>query len=167
MIKTMEPWLLPQLRRMAITHPERLDAVLQEVIDNHPELFEELAIIALDSGDLTPGQAAEVLATDPQKVEELLKQYRQKAAESVGVLIGKDIQGVARVPGKHVTVWEIVRAYRKMGSVAALRAMLPGLSEDEVRAALAYAGENPDEIGAQIREYEALVERTRAAYPFK
>jgi uncharacterized protein (DUF433 family) len=68
--------------------------------------------------------------------------------------IHKDERGVARIRATQVAVWEVVRTFRTLGSVEELKAKFVVLTEGELRAALAYAGQNPDEISAQINRYE-------------
>ena len=107
------------------------------------------------------------MRTDMAVVEDRLEVFIDSNAEEKQCqVIEHDDHDVAKIVGKHVTVWEIVREYRRAGSVDAMRGAFPGLSEGELRAALLYAGRNPDEIGAQIKAYDEIVERSKAAYPF-
>jgi uncharacterized protein (DUF433 family) len=80
--------------------------------------------------------------------------------------VKKDVGGVARLVSSPVAIWEVVREYRRLGAVDQVLEYMPMLSELDVRAALSYAGRNPDEIGRDIKRYEEHLERTRAAYPF-
>ena len=167
MTTTLGHWILPQLERLARSHPEKLDDLLESIRDSRPDLFDELHLMAIEHGQLSRAEVAEMLGADSSVVETRLKVYREAmtfATESQ--VIQKDRHGVARIADKHITVWEVVREYRRTDEVEAMGATFPGLSEGEIRAALIYAGRNPDEIGAQIRAYEELLERNKAAYPF-
>lgn len=160
-------WLLPQLERMAKTSPDRIEEILGAMRHSCPELFAELHLMAVEHGELSRDEAAERLESNRAAVEMRLEDYRQAMeCASQQSVIEFDRNGVARILEKHVTVWEIVREYRRTDSVDAMRGTFPGLSEGELRAALIYAGRNPNEIGSQIRAYEAVVERNKAAYPF-
>lgn len=163
----MGHWIIPQLERMAKSHPERIDDLIESLRYLRPDIFDELHLMAVEHGQLSPEDAAERLNADTAVVQTRLEVYRDAmtfATESQ--VIEKDRQGVAKIADKHVTVWEIVREYRRTDSVEAMRGAFPGLSEGELRAALIYAGRNPDEVGSQIRAYDELLERSKAAYPF-
>jgi len=162
-----EPWLIPQIQRLAHTNPDQFRELVQTLQSHAPDVYETLAIMAVEHGELTPSECAVCLCTDERAVDFRLEVYRKDAAESEDtVLIQSDAGGVARLAASQVTVWEVVREYRKAGSVENLKSAFPGLSESELRAALFYAGRNPDEIGAKIREYEEFIQRTKTAYPF-
>jgi len=162
-----ESWLIEQIVRLAHSNPERFRQLVDVVQSEAPEIYEELAIMAVEHGQMTPSECAVCLATDEQSVDFRLEVYRRDASESIDtVLIQSDPAGVARLAASQVTVWEVVREYRKVGSVANLKTAFPGLTESELRAALVYAGRNPDEIGAKIKQYEEFIQRTKTAYPF-
>jgi uncharacterized protein (DUF433 family) len=161
-----EHWLVPEIERLARSGPERIEAVLQALRSAAPEVHCELVLMALDSGNMSTVEAACRLATDEVTVALRLEAFRQSQSESNGRTIVHDKTGVARVADKHVAVWEIVREFRRAGSVQSMRASFPSLTELELRTALAYAGRNPDEIAGRIAEYESLQERSRSLYPF-
>lgn len=167
MTTTLGHWIIPQLERLAKSHPERIDDLIESLRHLRPDIFDELHLMAVEHGQLSHEDAAARLHADIAVVETRLETYRRAmtfATESQ--VIEKDRHDVAKIVNKHVTVWEIVREYRRTDSVEAMRGAFPGLSEGELRAALIYAGRNPDEIGAQIRAYEEVLERSKAAYPF-
>lgn len=167
MTTTLGHWALPTLERLARSHPERIDEFLEAVRASRPDLFDELHLMAVEHGNLSREEAAVRLHAEPSAVETRLQVYREALTfESESQVIERDRQGVARISGKHVTVWEIVREYRRTDEVDAMGSTFPGLTEGDIRAALIYAGRHPDEIGAQIRKYEEMVERNKAAYPF-
>lgn len=161
------PWTFPQLERMALLRPHRMDELLARLMQVEPGLARELAAMAVEEGVLSLDAAAQSLNLSAEEfaadVEAMRTQMEREAGEA---LIVRDQKGVARLTSQHVAVWELVMEYRRAGSVEMVRSVFPSLSETEVRAALSYAGRNPDEIGAQIRTYEEHVERARAAYPF-
>lgn len=159
-------WIVDQLRRMAKTQPERFEGLVLALRQTMPAEYEELALMALDEGSLTNTTCAAVLCIGEDELDVRLEGFRNNNEDLPDGLIEVDSHGVARVVETQVSVWEIVRVFRRAGSVAALKETYNALSERELRAALAYAGNNPDEIGENIRQYEAVVQRTREAYPF-
>lgn len=160
-------WALPQLERLEQSSPERFEDILATLREVRPDLFGELTLMAAEHGDISHEEAADLLGSPSAEVEALLTDYREVMTEvTQRQLIELDHHGVARIVGRHVTVWEVVREYRRVDSVDGMHSTFPGLSELELRAALIYAGRNPDEIGSQIRAYEEIVERSKAAYPY-
>lgn len=161
-----DPWLIAQLGRLAKTNPERFDTFLKRVQANQPDIYEELALMAVENGDLSPENCAICLETDEQNVNVRLEIYRQvEGNETKGIVIETDEHGVARLSDTGVKVWEIVHMYRKLGSIEALKESYLSLTDGELRAALRYADRNAEEVEARIAEYEKVVERTKAAYP--
>ncbi|MBL8065575.1 MAG: DUF433 domain-containing protein [Chthonomonadaceae bacterium] len=160
-------WLVPQLEKLSKSRPDRIDDILAVLKRERPEIFEEIVLIAIDHGHISRLQAAELLGAELQGVEFRLQVFRDAyEADAESQVIELNRQGVAHIAGKHVTVWEIVREYRQAGSVDEIRGAFPALTEGELRAALAFAGRNPDEIGSQILAYEEFVKRSHEAYPF-
>jgi uncharacterized protein (DUF433 family) len=167
MTASLGHWLIPQLERLGKTDSRRIEELLDVVRAYRPDLLDELALMAVEHGQLTHEEAAEILGSDTVVVAIRLQTLRDAFDEAVqGQTIVKDKNGVAKIDGKPVSVWEVVREYRRTDSVDAMKGALGSLTESEIRAALVYAGRNPDEIGAQIRAYEEVVERSKAAYPF-
>lgn len=167
MTTTLGHWALPTLERLGRNHPEKIDELLEAVRSARPDLFDELHLMGVEHGVLSREEAADRLDADPGTVETRLQVYREALTfESESQLIDHDRFGVAHILGKHVKVWEVVREYRRTDGVEAMSPAFPGLSEGELRAALIYAGRHPDEIGGQIRAYEEVQERNKAAYPF-
>ncbi len=163
----IEPWLISQIGQLAKSNPERFRQLIEVIQAHSPEIYEELAIMAVEHGQMTASECAVCLETDEKAVDFRLEVYRRDASENIDtVLIHSDLGGVARLAASQVTVWEVVREYRKVGSVESLKTAFPGLTESELRAALVYAGRNPDEIGAKIKQYEEFIQRTKTAYPF-
>lgn len=167
MSETTDPWLIPQLTRLAKANPERYETFWRRVQQNQPDIFEELALMAVDRGDLTAETCAVCLETDVSSVAVRLEIYRQvEGNETTGVMIETDEHGVARLGDTGIKVWEIVHKYRELGSIEALKESYLALTDAELRAALRYSDRNAEEIEARISEYEKIVERTKAAYPF-
>ena len=163
-----DAWLIPQLKRLAKTNPERFETFARRIQSNQPDIYEELSLMAVENGDITPEDCAHCLATDVPSVAVRLEIYRSVEGEEIhGVLIETDENGVASLSETGVKVWEIVHKYRVLGSIEALRESYLALTEGELRAALRYADRNPEEIEARISEYERILERTKAAYPFR
>jgi uncharacterized protein (DUF433 family) len=75
---------------------------------------------------------------------------------------------VARVGGTGLDVWEIVGAYRAVADDwQQLQADYPWLSEQQLRAALAYAAAYPQEIAERLqREAHSTPETVWSTYPF-
>jgi uncharacterized protein (DUF433 family) len=166
MPQTLPDWIFPQLERLATERPERLAQVLEVLLREIPELSGELAAMAVEEKMITPEAAAEFLGVSAKEMANRVKEIQQVLeAETGHARIARDATGVARLVGHPVAVWEVVREYRRLGSVEAVKAVMP-LSEVDIRLALNYAGRNPDEIGSQIQSYEEHVERSRAAYQY-
>jgi uncharacterized protein (DUF433 family) len=62
--------------------------------------------------------------------------------------------GRACVAGTRVTVWGLVAYHRRGLGEDAISAAVPGLTRQQLAAALRYANENADEIDRDIRENE-------------
>lgn len=167
MSQSTDPWLVSQLVRLAKANPLRYETFARRLQANQPDLYEELALMAVESGQISEDEAAAFLETDSGNVAVRLDIYRQVGeGETKGILIETDEHGIARLADTGVTVWEIVHKYRALGSIEALKESYPSLTDGELRAALRYADRNAQEIEDHIAEYEKILERTRAAYPF-
>lgn len=167
MSTSSEHWLASQLGRLAKTNPERFESFARRVQASQPDIWEELALMALQNGDLNTEACAICLETDPGSVAVRLEIYRQvEDNETAGVVIETDEHGVARLSEAGVNVWEIVYKHRDLGSIEALKEAYLALTDGELRAALGYADRHPDEIDARIAEYEKIIGRKKAAYPF-
>ncbi len=163
----MGHWIIPQLERMAKSEPHRFEELVLAIGSARPDIFDELHLMAVEHGQLSETEVAERLNSELAVVKVRLDSYREASTFAIeSQVIEKDRNDVARIIGKQIAVWEIVREYRKRDSVDAMRGAFPLLSEGEMRAALIYAGRNPDEIGSQIRAFEEILERNKAAYPY-
>lgn len=86
-----------------------------------------------------------------------------------GIVFADETSGrVARVAGTGLGVWEIVSQYRADGEHwEHLKAGFHWLSEQQLRAALAYAEAYPEEIDDAMREDASWTpEKTWTTYPF-
>lgn len=159
-------WPLDQLARLAKHNPERVESVLLKVLHSDPELMIDLVIGAVDQEMLTIQQASEWTGLEHYEVERRLYDFRHAVAFAEVTIEREPRAGIARLAGVNVAVWEIVREYRKVGSVEALRHSFPDLSRKDLAVALRFAEANPAEIQNQIEQYEAVVNRRKTEYPF-
>jgi uncharacterized protein (DUF433 family) len=68
----------------------------------------------------------------------------------------------AALSASGLDVWEVIETLRNAGNHVDRTARYHGISEEQVRAALAYERAHPDEIAARIRAERALAEREHA-----
>jgi hypothetical protein len=78
---------------------------------------------------------------------------------------GDDASRRAWVVGSGLDVWEIVHMLEDFGSTRKLLAQTH-LTERQVRLALAYCDEYPEEIGEAIEENRRSLDELKALYPF-
>ena len=161
-----EPWQLKQLQRLAKSDPERVESLLNIIWNQTPGLYTELAVSAIDQEMLSVEEGAERLELTEHQVETQLREFRQRQTTIEAAVVHDDLRKAACLEDHGIAVWEIIREYRKLGSVESLKAAFPGLSEGELAGALRYAQMHPDEIEAMISDYENVLARRRAEYPF-
>lgn len=166
MWKSLENWQLSQLGRLANVDAERLESLLNTLWEQYPGLFEQLALMALDQKQISIEYCATKLQISESECVERLKQLQRGLVESRDPLIVQEAGQVARVADGSVAVWEIVREYRKIGSLEGLIESFPSLSTGDLGAALKYGQQHPEEIEALIERYETALERRRSAYPY-
>ena len=162
----LEPWQLRQLQRLAALDPERIEAVLNTVWAQYPNLYRETAIAAVDQEELGVHECADRLGIYPDEVEAQVIAFRHNTVAYDRAVVLDECTRVARLLEGQVAVWEVVREYRKLGSVERLKESFPMLPEGELAAALKYAEAHPQEIEALIGEYESVLAKRRAEYPF-
>lgn len=160
----IEDWQLAQLERLSQLDPERVETMLNTLWNSYPGLLEELATLAVDKGQITLEAFAVASGISVEEAETRLHAFRNAGFRLETAVVHS--QNIARLAKGQVAVWEVVREYRKLGSVEMLKTVFPGLSESELASALRYAERNPDEIQAQIDDYERMLARRRAEYPF-
>lgn len=161
-----EPWQLGQLNRLAGIDPERLETILNTLWNSYPGLYAELAILAVDQEQLSVDECAQRLNITSDEVVQKLIQFRRAAPLDLALVPDRNGHCVARIADFGIAVWEVVREFRKLGSVERLKESFPAVPEGQLAAAMRYAQENPDEIDVQIRAYEDMASKLRAEYPF-
>ncbi len=136
-----EDWQLEELGRLAQTNPRRLESVLNNLWVANPGLHEELKARA---------SLANVSSTE-------LPAF---------ALVETGGASCARLSESRIAVWEIIRAYRRAGSIDKLHADFPQVELGELQAALDYGVENKVEVDLLIARYEAMLEQRRSQYPY-
>jgi len=160
----LEEWQLQELQRLAASDPERAETILNTVWQGFEGLLQELTVAAIERGTLSAEEGSERLAIPVADVLERVEAFRGSTRDA-SVVCPVSGRG-ARVAGGQIAVWEIVREYRKLGSAEQLTQAFPALSVVELGAAMVYARSHPEEVEEQIAEYEELLEKKRAVYPF-
>lgn len=152
---------------MARNNPNRIEMVLNALWQAVPGLYEDLAIAAVDQEMLSIEEASTAMGIDECTVETMLREYRQ-SSRRYGAPIVRDLEHgrVAKLAGSQIAIWEVVRAYRKLGSFEAIQDKFPGIDEIELQGALKYAHEHEDEVEKLIRTYDDMRARKQAEYPF-
>lgn len=158
-------WKLTQLQKISEKDPLRVELMLDSLCETHPELLSELAISALEQGQISAQDCARMLKLSLEDVENKLQALRRSSESGRAVVVVSENR-VAKLADGHVCVWEIVRELRRLGSLERVSEYFPALSRCELDAAVAYAEENSEEIEALIHKYELILERRRSEYPF-
>src|SRR5438876_12439919 len=76
---SLEPWQIAQLDRLSTTDHDLVESALNCLWDAQPELLEQIAVGAVDQGDVTIERAAQVLGISAQAVEQKLADFRRQA----------------------------------------------------------------------------------------
>lgn len=162
----VETWQFRQLERLGSADPDRAETILNTVWRSFPGLLGELAIGAVDQEELSVQDCAELLNVAEHEVEERLVAYRRRTERfDFAVVHDRDTQ-IAKLPDGKIAVWEIIREFRKLGSVEKLRQAFPGVSEADLASAFRYAEGHSREIEQLIDDYEERMAKMRAEYPF-
>jgi uncharacterized protein (DUF433 family)/predicted HTH domain antitoxin len=161
---TLDLWQLQQLERLLRSEPDRVERAMQVLWRAEPDLFRDVTIGAVDQDALTLDEAARALGVSQDEAERMLVDFRARQQNTAGVIEHKG--EVAYLAGTHVSVWEIVREYRKADSVEQLYDSFPTLTRGLLMSALRYAERHPEEIDKQIAHYEAHLAKKRSEYPF-
>lgn len=162
----LDHWQLNQLQRLAKQDPERIERILNQVWAEHPGLFEELAIAAVDQEMLPVEQCADLLKTTPEAILERRASMRRAALRVDCAIEFDEATKMARITDSKIAVWEVVRQFRITNSIEAVVEALPSLTEAQVAAAVKYADEHPREIDSLIHAYEVVRGKRKEAYPF-
>jgi len=162
MSKPFAAWQIHELRRLATLDPERAERAMNAVWEADPELYEHLAVMAVDQDLLSMNEGARLLGVDQAALVEHLAHLRRQERGSERMIVMEG--GAARLEESHLAVWEIVREFRRIGSVEGLEDSFPALSRAEIATALKYAQAHPQEIENEIHRYEAAIHRKLAVY---
>lgn len=103
-----------------------------------------------------PAVAAEEL--DDEEREVIYRLLGYEAPDADKPLIAKRagvVGGRAAIAGTRIPVWQIIHAHREGATAADLRRM-HGLSDEQIRQALAYAEAHPEEIERDIFDNEQV-----------
>lgn len=164
---TYEHWQLIQLRRLSNVDPERVETMLNTLWNSYPGLLADLAISAVDQEQLSVDACAKLLNIPTTEVDQRLLEFRTRSVQKdCDWAVVVDEGSCAKLADSRIAVWEIVREYRKLGSVERLTEAFPSLPKSELAAALVYAEQHPGEIESQISRYEEMLQKKRAEYPF-
>jgi hypothetical protein len=159
----LEPWQVAQLERLSTVDRDRVESALNTLWEARPDLLSEITISALDQAQVTLERTSQILDIPESEVASRLAEFRRRALKRSYVVVCDG--SVAKLADGGLPVWEVVRVYRRLGSVEKLREAF-GLSVQTLESALAYADVNAAEINQQIDRYEALLEKRKAEYPF-
>lgn len=159
-------WSTLQLQRMTRFFPERVDEAMHRLFELDPHLRNDLVIGAVDQEMLTVQQAADYTGMSAEEIDTRLVEFRTLMAQRDVRIEKTSEKAVARVVGAGISVWEIERERRRVNSIEALRQSFPALSTLELQMALAYAAEHSEEINGEIEQYEQVLARRQAKYPF-
>lgn len=162
----VDRWQIRQLERLASSDPDRAETVLNTVWRSFPGLFAEVAISAVDQEMLSVESCAKELDITEAEVEARLLAFRHRSARFDTAIVVDPQRNIAKLADGRVAVWEVIREYRRLGSVERLQHAFPSISREDLAAAFRYADANPAEIEALIGEYESVLARKRAEYPF-
>lgn len=162
---TYESWQLRQLQRLAQIDAERVETMMNTLWNSYPGLLADIAIAAVDQEQLSVDACAALLEVSPSEVDNRLIDFRNRASASEQAVVVES-GSCAKLADSHIAVWEIVREFRKLGSVERLTEAFPSLPKTELAAALVYAEQNPGEIETQISRYEEILQKKRSEYPF-
>ncbi|MCG9894989.1 MAG: DUF433 domain-containing protein [Fimbriimonadaceae bacterium] len=147
--------VLQRLPSLIGSRPEVAAELLDFLKRRDPDLHRQAVLHALHLGEIATDDAASALGLDIPAMRSALADLRSSEPPSTEGEIAVDPQGIARIQGTIVAVWELVWRFRQSGTVEALTAAFPALTEAQVRAGLAYAGLHPEEIARQILAYES------------
>jgi uncharacterized protein (DUF433 family) len=163
---TFDDWQLRQLQRLATLEPQRVEALMNYLYGVEPKLLNDLAIAAVEAGDLTLEQGAAVTGMHPEDVADYAQRWTEKSMHPDMLVVFDPEKGTALCAESRIPVWEIVATQRRLGTVAELTERFPSIPASELMAAVDYAARHPEEIEAEIERYESLRRRTSEEYPF-
>lgn len=166
-MQMLETWQITQLERLAKLRPQFAEQALTELWEARPDLFEQITLGAIDQGEVSVERGAELLGVSQEDVLERLATFRNATTVHDCAVVHDSTNGkIARLAESQVAIWEIVREFRKLGSIDALLDHYPSLTRGELETAVRYSQSHPDEIEHQISQYESMLDKKRAEYPF-
>jgi uncharacterized protein (DUF433 family) len=163
--KSISQWALGELCRMAKRDPQRANRIVEALWAAHPRLLNELAISAVDHGEISAEDAAEALGISTEEITSRVESFR-RSERPTAPIVEDDGTGVARLGEGHVPVWEVVREFDKTNSLDEVAKAFPALTGAELAAAIDYGVEHHEQIHNLIEKYESMQDRKRAEYPF-
>lgn len=159
-------WMLQQFVRLTKIQPSRAEDLVARMCEQHPDLYLDLLIGAVDQELLPIEEASELTGLGTEAIESLMVEYRRGIVLNEGFVVCElSHGGTAKIGGHGVAVWEVVREARRTSGVDELTESFPTLTKREIQAALDYAEIHGREIDEEIERYEALVQRKRNEYP--
>lgn len=161
-----EDWQLNQLARVATIDQELIETSLNTLWRQAPGLFEQVVLSACSQGEIPAERAMAMLDLDEESLNYRLMMFRKSSVVVAGSAVVEAAGRPATLAGGSISVWEVVREYRKIGSIERLVESFPTLTTSELLAAVKYAANHPQEIEEQIAAYEETVARRRSRYPF-
>ncbi len=157
-----ESWQLEQLGYLAVSDPERVSSALKAFWEANPELFNDAILSAVDRRQISYERASELLDLSVAEINKLLEAQRSNSASWEQFIEVEAENGTARLSDSHVPIWEIIREYRKLGSVDSLCEAFPQLTQGSLAAALKYAEAHSTDIQSKIDAYEQYLDRRKA-----
>ena len=148
-----QQWTLRQLERLEARAPGSTAEALRELLANHPDLREAVVVGAAEEDQITLAEGAERLGLPVDDITRRVVEHRRANGTSVDPDGGPN---GPRLRGSHVAVWEIVREFRRHGTLDGLSRDFPAIPHKELEAALEYAETNSEEIDSFIHRYESL-----------
>lgn len=159
-------WMLQQFVRLTKVQPIRAEELVARMCEQHPDLYLDLLIGAVDQELLPIEEASELTGLSSDAIEKLMVEHRRAIALNEGFVVCElSHGGTAKIGGHGVAVWEVVREARRSDGLEGLSESFPTLTKLEIQAALDYAEAHGREIEEEIERYEAMVQRKRNEYP--
>lgn len=166
MRRSFEDWQVEALRRWALENPALAEEALNTLWSQVPGLYEKLLFDSVHSESLTLSDAADRLGEPEILVQERYAAYLAIAEiPQTRAALERESGKCTRLAGSGVTVWEIVRFFRKSENFEDLQRAFPALTRLELITALEYGQNEPDEIQRDIEAYEQIRAKTRSEYP--
>lgn len=157
-----EAWQLEQLGHLAASDSDRVGRAFEAFWKANPDLLNDVVLSALDRRRISHEQAASILNVSLKQVTKRLESFRTESAAWEQFIEHDPEHGTVRLVDTHIPVWEVIREYRRIGSVAGLCESFPMVSHGALAAALKYADAHAEEIQTKISAYETYLDRRKA-----